>query len=281
MSKKLPREIRYCDCGCGETFTCKTLSKQKFISYTHYWHRTPQETRSCACGCNKTFVCKTYSKKRFVENHYQKTNAAKDLRHDYTKQLWNDPVWKARLLEKRKAGNSTPEAKKNRQIAGVNAWKYTERRINRDKSHWAHTSKREEVIRKNKAWHKENAKTASNNTREHMRMMTEKSHQNKYINKAEQRLLDLLSVLFPGEYKWVGGFDVMIGGYYPDFINVNGQKKIIELFGDYWHRNLQLRDENRLTQYGNYGYKTLVVWERELKNKNLLCSKLINFNQGG
>jgi len=33
--RKIPVEIRMCKCGCGETFTCKTSSKQKFIVHHH------------------------------------------------------------------------------------------------------------------------------------------------------------------------------------------------------------------------------------------------------
>jgi hypothetical protein len=54
-------------------------------------------------------------------------------------------------------------------------------------------------------------------------------------NKPESIILSILEQLYPNEYRFVGDGKVVIAGKIPDFININGQKKIIELFGDYWH----------------------------------------------
>lgn len=70
----------------------------------------------------------------------------------------------------------------------------------------------------------------------------------------------------------------MIGIFNPDFINVNYQKKIIEFYGDYWHKNTKKRDKQRIETYKNFGYKTLIVWEHELDNKDRLKEKILNFN---
>lgn len=90
-----------------------------------------------------------------------------------------------------------------------------------------------------------------------------------------------LNKTLPNEYKYVGSSDFWIEGLNPDFINCNGQKKIIELFGDYWHNreDSKIRDKKRLKIYKKYGYETLVVWEKELKDMNKLKTKLINFNK--
>ncbi len=102
----------------------------------------------------------------------------------------------------------------------------------------------------------------------------------KYPNRKEQQLNKLLKCLFGSEYKFVGNGKVIINGFNPDFINVNGQKKIIEFYGDYWHNlpNYKIRDKRRLKIYKRYGYKTLIIWERELKNIDLLTNKIKNFN---
>ena len=100
-------------------------------------------------------------------------------------------------------------------------------------------------------------------------------------NKPEKFLNKLLNVLFPKEYKFVGNGKVIIGEFCPDFINCNGQKKIIELYGDYWHRTPKFgkRNKRRLQTYIKYGYKTLIVWEHELKDLVTLNTKIINFNK--
>jgi len=68
--------------------------------------------------------------------------------------------------------------------------------------------------------------------------------------------------------------------YNPDFISKN-LKCIIELFGDYWH-NLPgciEKDKKRLETYSNYGYKTLVIWESELKDLQSILNKIKLFNR--
>ncbi len=99
-------------------------------------------------------------------------------------------------------------------------------------------------------------------------------------NKPEKQLNKLLSKLLPNEYKFVGDGKVIIGGFCPDFINCNGQKKIIEHYGDYWHtiKNRIERDKRRIVVYKKYGYKTLIVWEHELKNIKRVGEKIMEFN---
>lgn len=86
------------------------------------------------------------------------------------------------------------------------------------------------------------------------------------------------------EYKYVGDFDIVIGGKCPDFININGQKKLIELFGDYWHSmkktgiSKEKHETERREHFKKYGFDTLVVWESELKNKEAVKNKIVEFN---
>jgi very-short-patch-repair endonuclease len=89
----------------------------------------------------------------------------------------------------------------------------------------------------------------------------------------------ILSVLLNKDYKYVGDGSFIINGFNPDFINCNGQKKIIELYGDYWHNlpDYKERDKCRIKSYKKYGYKTLIIWEHELKNLRQLNNKLIKF----
>lgn len=94
-------------------------------------------------------------------------------------------------------------------------------------------------------------------------------------NKQEVKLSDILNELYPGEWKFVGDGQVIIAGKCPDFINVNGQKKIIELFGDYWHKGQDPQDRKDI--FKEFGYDTLVIWERELKNHSELKFKIHKF----
>ena len=104
---------------------------------------------------------------------------------------------------------------------------------------------------------------------------------NQSPNKIETQLGRILTLLFENEYKFVGDGQFFIGRYNPDFININGQKKIIELFGDYWHNlpGYKERDEKKINLYSEYGYKTLVIWEKEFKNLANVTRKLKAFHK--
>lgn len=93
-------------------------------------------------------------------------------------------------------------------------------------------------------------------------------------NKREAQLDQLLQSNFPEEWKYVGNGIVMLGGKCPDWINVNGKKKLIEFFGEYWHRPED--EEIRKLHFKEFGFDTIVIWESELKNEKNLLAKLSN-----
>jgi len=84
-------------------------------------------------------------------------------------------------------------------------------------------------------------------------------------NKPEKFLTKLLQKLIPNEYKYVGDGEFILAGKCPDFVNINGQKKIIEMFGDYWHgeertgRTKEENEQERVSCFAQYGYKTLII----------------------
>ncbi len=106
-----------------------------------------------------------------------------------------------------------------------------------------------------------------------------------FPNKPERKLRRILKDLFPGEYKYVGDGKVWINSKNPDFININGQKKIIEMFGDYWHSKEHTGIPNekheriRRRIFAKYGYETLIVWQKELQHVSALRRKLKDFHR--
>lgn len=96
-------------------------------------------------------------------------------------------------------------------------------------------------------------------------------------NGAEQVLLDLLNQYFPNEWKYTGDFSVWFGKKNPDFMNVDGKKKLIELFGKIHHRKEE--EATRINHFKQFGFDTLVIWADELRNKEFLKEKLINFER--
>lgn len=58
------------------------------------------------------------------------------------------------------------------------------------------------------------------------------------------------------------------------------RKKIIEFNGDFWHNKARTKeiDRRKLQTYAKYGYKTLVIWEHELKNIEEMKNKIRRFH---
>lgn len=94
-------------------------------------------------------------------------------------------------------------------------------------------------------------------------------------NKKEAQLDNILKDLsLP--YRYVGDGQFILGGKCPDFLNANGQKKLIELYGNFWHQGEN--PQNRIDYFKQYGFDTLIIWEDELSNQAKLKEKLIAFD---
>ena len=90
----------------------------------------------------------------------------------------------------------------------------------------------------------------------------------------EQRLINLIKQNgLP--FKYVGNGEIWIAGKCPDFINTNGKKQFIELFGTYWHSLFNAAE--RIEHFRQYGFSTLIIWEDELKNESRVIKKIKKF----
>ncbi len=82
-------------------------------------------------------------------------------------------------------------------------------------------------------------------------------HKNKLESKFER-----ICVENGWSFRFVGDGAFIVGGKCPDFYD--GSNKLIEIFGDYWHRN---DDPNeKVSFYEKFGYKCIVIWENEINN---------------
>jgi G:T-mismatch repair DNA endonuclease (very short patch repair protein) len=104
-------------------------------------------------------------------------------------------------------------------------------------------------------------------------------------NKPETYLFNLLQELCPNLFKLnVCGEVAIINGKIPDFV-CEEKKLLIELFGDYWHsekcskRNNQkhVTPEERINLFKPFGYRTLVIWEKELGDLPSLQTRISSF----
>jgi G:T-mismatch repair DNA endonuclease (very short patch repair protein) len=104
-------------------------------------------------------------------------------------------------------------------------------------------------------------------------------------NKQEMRLSYILRHICPYEYRYNGDarHGMIFGGRIPDFVNVNGKKKVIELFGDWWHgerrtgRTKEQEELRCIKHYADFGYSCLIVWQSEFANNSLLKTKIEGF----
>lgn len=96
-------------------------------------------------------------------------------------------------------------------------------------------------------------------------------------------------------FKYTGDSAFWIHNINPDFIECNGKKIAVEVFGDYWHSpllNYGLREDRTLSYrkkiLKKYGWKLIVFWETDLLRedaeafvlKSLNRSKLFNNKEG-
>jgi len=106
-------------------------------------------------------------------------------------------------------------------------------------------------------------------------------------NNPERTLMELMEK-HDLPFRYVGGGDLIIGGKNPDFIDSLGKRKVIELFGNYWHSPLFRPKQLRPTMtygaithhYTRHGYGCLIIWEGELKNPNRILEKIREYVGG-
>jgi len=100
-------------------------------------------------------------------------------------------------------------------------------------------------------------------------------------NGLEKIILKLLDTYYPGEWKFTGDGSFTLDRLCPDFVNINGKKQIIETFGNYWHqekvRAYNQTEKGRIEAFAKYGYRTLIIWERESKDIDLVLAKIKEF----
>jgi G:T-mismatch repair DNA endonuclease (very short patch repair protein) len=103
--------------------------------------------------------------------------------------------------------------------------------------------------------------------------------------KPERQMDNLLQCHFPNEWRYTGNGEIIIAGLNPDFININGRKEIIEVFGEAFHDPehsfmkvpYRAQEEGRRAIYDSYGFKMLVVWASELREPLTVVEKVRKF----
>ena len=103
-------------------------------------------------------------------------------------------------------------------------------------------------------------------------------------NLLEKKMIALLDEICPNEFEYDGDgrLNINFGGIFPDFVDINGKKKIIETFSRYWKE----RDYGSVDNYTKICHKQfmkhgisdiLFVEDVEFKNKCELSNKILSF----
>ncbi len=94
--------------------------------------------------------------------------------------------------------------------------------------------------------------------------------------KPELKLMDIIKEYTDWEYVGNGKFHLHTKKQHrvPDFIN-RAKKKIIEVYGDYWHRNDNPND--KITEYREIGWECIVIWESEIMSNDFSIEKIKYF----
>jgi hypothetical protein len=233
---------RKCKCGCGGI----TNPGNKWIHGHHRRTKYPirKIRRRCECGCGGI----TNYGKKYIYGHNGVENICSNLSEEHKKQVSLAQIGNTHRL----GCKHTEKVKRKMSIS------------HKDKKQPKKVRKKIGIATK-KRWQDP----------EYQRKMG-KAFDLK-SNRSELKLGKVLNKLYPNEYKYVGDFRFFLGGKNPDFMNVNGQKKLIELYGDYWHKKGSERI--RIDHFKQYGFNTLVIWEHELKESRLdLRRRLIDFH---
>ena len=291
----------------------KLLSKSIRISGTHAgsipWNKgLTKDTNSSVAACARKV--KLYSVKNYA--YLAKRLAGKGgwamvwadparrkRMSDKSRQRWSDPAYRHKTLEVLdKHRKEAAESTKRR-------WLNSEFRQDRIKAIskdmlrlWADPSRKTKMSASMKArWTDPVYKNRLMLARERLWSNAEfRERTLKLLSRAwhrrptrpELKLDNLLRRLCPGEFKYNGNsVGIVLGGYIPDFVNINGKKKIIDLFGCYWHcckdcgqndrEGTRRFDRNRTVSLLKIGWEHLVVWEHELANIDSVGSKIENF----
>ena len=97
-------------------------------------------------------------------------------------------------------------------------------------------------------------------------------------NKLEKDFISLLNNLKLSKYKFTGNGTFIIDRFNPDFV-CEKDRKIIELYGDYWHKN-DKRHNNRINTYITNNYDVLVIYESQFrKNKKEVLDEITRFEK--
>lgn len=252
--------------GIYDRSKCQRMTKEQQEQqneFKTFWNKYFQELEfypegvSCGCGCKGKIIVRLSHKYHGIPK-YLPSHQSIGKHHS---EEWNRNIGDGNRGQIR--GPDPEETKKNKRIAANRPDVIAKNRADAIKQFQDPKQREKQQVASIKLW--QDPEYVS-------KQMKARSIR---PNKGEIFLDKLLQKLYPNEYKYVGDGQFILAGKCPDFINVNGQKKIIELFGEHVHKPKE--EQERIDLFAKYGYQTLVIWYRELANIEAVEKKLFEF----
>jgi len=115
-----------------------------------------------------------------------------------------------------------------------------------------------------------------NNNSEYRDKIIKKIRSIQKPTKPEKQLIEIIRK-YNLPYKYVGNGKFWIENINPDFVEINGRKICVEVFGHYWHEPLLKKNLKwdktvigRKEKLKEYGWKCIIFWENELNEENVM-----------
>lgn len=279
-----------CFCGCNNKIEMKSSHKYDGIPRFIKGHQS--RIRKTREKIRKTLTGRKHTKERIENMRKSRVGKKNPKNSEFMKKKWQDPKYRENQKRKRIGKKQSKETieKRRKSNIGKKRSKETIERMRKAATGRINSKEMIEKIRKTLAGRK-NPK--------HSKIMFKKWQDTVYKekqikaiikgsgvkpNKSENKLDRILRDLLPNKYLLNVKGDVIIDGKCPDFVSTNSQKKIIELFGNFWHSEKIVKqpkekhENQRINHFAKYGYKTLIIWENELEDLEELREKILSFH---
>jgi len=307
MSKIKRRNIApFCECSCGEHVT-KHTQKPRWNKYINHhagikYHVKDLGSKLCACGCGEYFkINKYYQQQKFIIGHFSKLIIHTPESNKKTSEsligrtiTWGDKISKAK--------KGVPNPKLSKYLTGRTLSKETiekiilkktgvpqsdESKIAKQisvKAYWDSLPQEDKIKRLNHMISDEGREEASermlknweNPEYREKTLSAQFKGRQIFPNKPETIILNLLNEKYPNEWRYTGDGTIWINGKNPDFTNEK-DKKLIEFYGEYFHKGGKKEEQNRINIFKPAGYDTLVIWESELKDIDKVKNRINKF----
>jgi G:T-mismatch repair DNA endonuclease (very short patch repair protein) len=255
--------------------------------------RTKYCSRECFNKAHSEKMKKNWSNPDFRARLTQAINQVKNRISEASRKCWQDPMFREKVLKNRKPPRSWLKGKHvseemKLKLSQANKGKHLSPKTEFKKGHepwWKKLGVKNLLcLPQVNAKHRENLRRRWKDPQYVAKQMKARGVK---PNKKERILDSMLQKEFPNEWKYVGDGSFIIEGLCPDWVNANGKKKVIDLFGCFYHGcpihypqakvKERFREDVRRAVFQKYGYNLLVVWEHELEDKSALIDKLREF----